>query len=327
MALSSDSQSAPRKLILDLDTGIDDTLALVYALASPEVDLIGITATFGNVHLETGMRNDLAVLDLFGRPDVPVFPGLPHASAATDFEVSKGTEFIHGRNGIGEVSIPDSTRSPESTDAVDFLIDAVHTYGRNLVYVPTGPLTNIAAVITKDPSIIEEIGQITLMGGALTQPGNVTPGAEANISQDPEAANALFHTLAPITMIGLDVTHRTLLTHAQTAQWRALNTARGAFLADMTDYYINAYAVNAPQLGGCGLHDPLAVAAAIDPTLVTTIDLNLQVDLDGPFRGRTIGDPARINQPAGTTKVAVDVDRERFVNRLMERISSVAAND
>ena len=327
MATSSTSPTAPRKLILDLDTGIDDTLALVYTLASPEVELIGITATFGNVHLETGMRNDLAILDLFGRPDVPVFPGLPHASAATDFEVSKTTEFIHGRNGIGEVAIPDSTRSPESIGAVDFLIDAAHTYGKDLVYVPTGPLTNIATAIAKDPSVAQAIGQITMMGGALTQPGNVTPGAEANISQDPEAANALFHTSAPITMIGLDVTHRTLLTHAQTAKWRALSTARGTFLADMTDYYINAYAVNAPQLGGCGLHDPLAAAAAIDPTLVTTIDLNMQVDLDGPFRGRTIGDPTRINEPSGTTKVAVDVDRERFVNRLMERISSVAAGD
>ena len=318
--------SAPaRKLILDLDTGIDDTLALAYTLASPEVELIGITATYGNVRLETGMRNDLAILDLFGHPEVPVFPGLSHAPSKDGFAVSKTTEFIHGRNGIGEVTIPDSARHAETTPAVDFIIDAVHRYGRDLTYVPTGPLTNIAAAIAKDPSIADEIGHITLMGGALTQPGNVTPCAEANIDQDPESANALFHTRAPITMIGLDVTHRTLLTHAETARWRELGTPRGTFLADMTDYYINAYAVNAPQLGGCGLHDPLAAATAIDPTLVTTIDINLQVDLEGAFRGRTIGDPKRINEPAGTTKVAVDVDRERFLGLLMERLTALAA--
>ncbi|WP_055426929.1 nucleoside hydrolase [Bifidobacterium aesculapii] len=315
-----------KKLILDLDTGIDDALAISYALGSPEVELIGITGTYGNVLLDQGVRNALAVTDLLGHPEVPVYKGLPHSSTTDSFSVLDISAFIHGRNGIGDVSIPDSPREPETGSAVDFIIDAAKTYGEDLVYVPTGPMTNIAAALAKAPEIKDEIGRIVLMGGALTVPGNVNAWTEANISQDPEAADALFRSGARVTMIGLDVTLRTLLTYKETARWRELGTKAGTFLADMTDYYIKAYETTSPHLGGCGLHDPLAVGVAVDPTLVSTLALNMKVDVAGATRGRTIGDEKRLNEPATTTDVAVGVDVPRFLDEFMTRITTLAAH-
>ena len=312
------------KLILDLDTGVDDTLAISYALGSPEMDLIGITGTYGNVLLEQGLRNDLAITDLLGHPEVKVYPGLPHAMRKDAFSVGEISAFIHGRNGIGDVSIPDSNREPETESAVDFIIDAVKTYGKDLVYVPTGPMTNIAAALRKAPEIKDQIGRIVLMGGALTACGNVNAWSEANISQDPDAADELFRSGAPATMVGLDVTLQTLLTYRQTQRWRDLGTKAGAFLADMTDYYIKAYETTAPKLGGCGLHDPLAVGVAVDPSLVTTLPINMKVDVEGSTRGRTIGDNDRLNDPVKTMQVAVGVDVDRFLLEFMTRITAVA---
>lgn len=213
-----------KKLILDLDTGVDDALAIFYALGSPEIELIGITGTYGNVLVEQGVRNALAVTDLLGHPEVKVYQGLPHSSTTDHFDVLPISAFIHGENGIGDVTIPDSNRSVETESAVDFIIDAVKTYGKDLVYVPTGPMTNIAAALDKAPEIKDEIGEIVLMGGALTVPGNVNAWTEANISQDPDAADRLFRSGAPVTMIGLDVTLQTLLTYKETQQWRELGT-------------------------------------------------------------------------------------------------------
>lgn len=314
-----------KKIILDLDTGIDDTLAIAYALGSGEAELIGITGTYGNVTVDQGVRNSLAVTDLFGHPEVPVYRGVDHPLARDTFSVSEGSAFIHGANGIGEVEIPDSNREPESEPAVDFIIDAAKTYGKELTYVPTGALTNIATALRKAPEIRNLLGGIVLMGGALTVPGNVNAWTEANISQDPEAADYLFRSGVRSEMIGLDVTMQTLLTRKQTAQWRDLGTPAGTFLADMTDYYIRAYEKTAPGLGGCGLHDPLAVAVALDPTIVATLPINLKVELDGPTRGRTIGDYDRLNDPFKTTSVAVAVNVSRFLDDFMARVTSVAA--
>lgn len=312
-----------KKVILDLDTGIDDALALAYTLGSPELELIGVTATYGNVLVETGARNDLALLELFGRADVPVFIGEPHALAKDSFEVLEISAFIHGNNGIGEAVVPDAQAAPQEQGAVDFLIESVKKYGDELVIIPTGAMTNIATAIKKDPTFAEN-AHIVFMGGALTVPGNVSPWAEANINQDPEGADIMVRNTNDITMIGLDVTLQTLLTYEETKQWRALGTSAGTFLADATDYYIKAYDTTAPHLGGCGLHDPLAVGVAVDPSLVTTLPINLKVDTEGATRGRTIGDETRLNDPVKNAKVAVAVDVERFLAEFMERIGRVA---
>lgn len=312
-----------KKIILDLDTGIDDALALAYTLGSPELDLIGVTATYGNVLVETGVRNDLALLELFGRSDVPVFSGEPHALTKDGFEVLEISAFIHGKNGIGEAEVAEPVGVVQKLSAVDFLIESVERYGDELIIVPTGAMTNIAAAMKKSETFARD-AQIVFMGGALTVPGNVSQWAEANVNQDPEAADIMVRNAGDITMVGLDVTLQTLLTYAETATWRALGTPAGNFLADATDYYIKAYDTTAPHLGGCGLHDPLAVGVAIDPSLVTLLPINLKVDTEGPTRGRTIGDEVRLNDPHKNCKVAVGVDVDRFLKEFMERITRVA---
>ena len=311
------------KIILDLDMGIDDALALAYALGSPELELIGITATYGNVLVQDGVRNDLALLELFGRPDIPVFAGESHALAKDGFEVLPISEFIHGTNGIGDVTVPDTAACCQKQSAVDFLIDSVAKYGDDLVIVPTGAMTNIATAMRRSPEFAER-AHIVFMGGALAVPGNVNACVEANISQDPEAADIMVRHGKDVTMVGLDVTLQTLLTYEETRKWREYGTPAGQLLADATDYYIKAYETTAPELGGCGLHDPLAVGVAIDPTLVTLLPINLKVDLEGPTRGRTIGDENRMGESA-TTRVAVAVDASRFLTEFMTRVGKVAA--
>lgn len=313
-----------RKIILDVDTGIDDALAIAYALGSEELELIGVTGTYGNVLVPTGTRNALAILELFGREDVPVYAGPGHARAKDSFEVLEISEFIHGKNGIGEAQIPDAKREVEAKSAVDFMVESVREYGDELVIVPVGPLTTVAAAMEADPEFAAN-AHIVNMGGALTVPGNVSAWAEANINQDPEAADMVFRGVGDITMIGLDVTLQTLLTTEETAKWEALGTTGGDFLAAATNYYIKAYETTAPYLGGCGLHDPLAVGVAVDPTLVTTIDINMKTDTEGETRGRTIGDETRLNDAEKTAHVAVAVDVQRFLGEFMRRLTDLAA--
>lgn len=347
-----------KKLILDLDTGIDDALAIAYALGSAdEIDLIGITATYGNVAVPLAARNALAVLHLFGRDDVPVYPGVDHPIAPATLPKMRGTTpderaqayarwqnggadgwqtdaswsptpgsvAVHHPNGIGGAIIPDSPRAPEAPgSAVDFIITAAREYGPDLTIVPTGAMTTMATVFRNAPDLKDSGVNVTLMGGALTLPGNVSPAAEANISQDPEAADYLFKCGARTTMIGLDVTHQTALTREKAHEWASLGTQAGDFLVTMTDYYIDFYLKNQPEIRGCGLHDPLAVAAALDPSLVTTFGFNLQVNLEGPFRGRTIGDRSRLQDPDKHTQVALGVNVPEFLDRFMGRVTAAA---
>lgn len=318
----SANKETVRKIILDLDTGIDDTLALSYVLGSPDAELIGVTGTYGNVVLDRGIDNDLRLLAMYGREDVPVFRGIDHPSTADSFSVPPDSGIFHGTNGTGNVEIPAQTsRKASRQSSVDFIIDAVRRYPKGeLAVVPTGALTTIAAALEQAPDIIDRIS-IVMMGGALTQPGNVGPFAEANISQDPEAANRVFATTADITMVGLDVTTQVLMSREDTEALRATGTQAGRFLADMTDYYIDiSEKESGVYLGGCNLHDPLAAAVAIDPSLVTTFATNLMVETEGPQRGRTIGDPSRLLEPIKNTKAALSVDAERFTRRFMDRL-------
>ena len=307
------------KAILDLDTGIDDALALAYALAHPDLELIGVTCTYGNVTVPLAVRNTLALLELLDTPDIPVFAG----PSPNGFQPSEISSFIHGQNGVGEVLLTPSDKTEDTQSATDFLLQAVRDYGDDLVIIPTGPSTTIAAAIEAS-NVFRESAQIVMMGGALTVPGNVTAWSEANINQDPEATDLLFRKVRNVTMIGLDVTLKTLLTTKETAQWSALGTTGGNFLADITNYYIDAYKTTSPHLGGCGLHDPLAVAVAIQPGLVDTLGINMKVDTEGETRGRTIGDETRLNDQDKTAAVAVRVDTAGFLDEFMRRLTGLA---
>jgi purine nucleosidase len=321
------------KLICDLDTGIDDTLALAYILASIDqktadgsnVDLIGVTGTFGNVTTAQGVRNDLAVLDFFGHPEVPVYAGRDHALGMRSFEVSPGSAFIHGRNGLGDIDIPDSTRAISDLSAEEFMIQSARQYGHDLVILATGAFTTVASALQKNPQMASYVGKIVMMGAAVTTCGSVNAWTEANVGQDPEAADIIFKSGAPLFVVGRDVTARTRITRQQADTWGAQGTERGKFLSSILDRYLDAYAVNFPALHGSFLPDPLAAAVALDPTLVQTIPLWLRVDLAGPTRGRTIGDPDRLREPNPTTQVSVLCDIPRFMANFMSRMTALAA--
>lgn len=313
-----------RKMILDLDTGIDDALAIAYAVASPEVELVGVTTTYGNVTVDTAARNSLAVLEALGAGDVPVHVGLAHSRTSASFAPSEHVMRIHGRNGLGEADFPEPAGRPTDRDAVDVIIEAAHEWGEDLLYVPTGSSTNVAAALEKDPSIKDLMGPITMMGGALTVEGNVTACAEANVAHDPEATDLVLRSGAPVVMVGLDVTHQTLLTKVETSAWRETGTEAGRLYAEMTDYYID-FETQAVAIPGCALHDPLAVAVSIDPSLVTLLPINLQVDLAGPTRGRTIGRLDGLSDPVKSARVAVEVDTERFLGEFTRRLGGLLA--
>jgi len=315
---------AKRKMILDLDTGVDDALAIAYALADPEVDLIGIVSSYGNNLLDVCAENSLKLLELLGHTDIPVFKGLPHSCTTDHFDVMQVSKDIHGDNGIGDVELPAPSRALEEQSGVDFYIEAAHKYSKDLIIIPTGPMTNLAAALKKDPEIANLIGNVTFMGGALTVEGNVTPVAEANINQDPKAADEVMKSNLPLTMVGLDVTLRTLLTKNETKQWRELGTASGKVFADITDFYIDAYYNLDIDKRGCALHDPLAVGVGIDPSFVSTISLFMKVVYqEGPYYGRTIGDNAKLNDPNPNVKVAVNVDKERYLKAFMDRLNKL----
>ena len=314
---------AQKKMILDLDTGVDDALAIAYAVAAPDVDLIGIVSSYGNNLLNVCAQNSLKLLELLGQPDVPVFLGLPHSSTSDHFDVMQVSKDIHGNNGIGEVELPEPKRQVEEQSGVDFYIEAAHKYGKDLIIIPTGPMTNLAAALEKDPEIAHLIGNVTFMGGALTVEGNVTDVAEANINQDAKAANTVLTSDLPLTMVGLDVTLRTLLTKKETQQWRNLGTKAGQAYADITDFYIDAYYNLDIDKNGCALHDPLAVGVSLDPSFVQTISLFMKVIYDEHNYGRTVGDKTKLNDPNPNVKVAVDVDKDRYLATFMDLLTNL----
>lgn len=333
------------RLLLDLDTGIDDALALAYALGSPEVELVGVVSSYGNVTTETAARNTRALLELLGHPEVPVCLGRDRPlRSAGPYEPGAGAVRIHGRDGLGDVPAErrpfgDAERSAgaaraegrtenqaenqaearaEKRQAPAALPELLGEPG--IRYVPTGPLTNLAAALAAEPALAGALPRVTFMGGALAVPGNVTPCSEANVHSDPESADAVLRSGLKTRMIGLDVTHQVILTREETAAWRGSGTPAGRFFADMTDHYIGVSEKGNPQMGGCALHDPLAVAAAIDPTLVGCLPANLRVDLDGATRGRTVCDPARLRDAEKDCDVALTVDAPRFVGEFSRRV-------
>ena len=313
------------KVLLDLDTGIDDALALAYVLGSPEAELVGVVCSYGNVTVDTAARNTLLLLELLGRPDIPVYLGADRPLGARGpFEPPAGVVRIHGRDGLGDVLTENRSRNaPRAAARRDGWVETL--CDTDVSYVPTGPLTNLAEALKMTPDLPKSLPRVTFMGGALCVPGNVTPCAEANIRNDSEAADAVLRSGLKTRMIGLDVTHQVILTREDTARWRALGTAAGRFFADMTDHYIDIYEKNNPHMGGCALHDPLAAAAAIDPSLVTCLPANLRVELDGPVRGRTVCDPERLRDAEKDCEVALIVDAPRFLGEFLARVERALA--
>lgn len=310
------------KIILDLDTGIDDAMALAYACGHEDAEVLGVTSVFGNVETEQGVHNASAILKLIGREDIPVFKGATHKLGDTeDYVQEKDSGIFHGRNGLGNVDLPAGNNISDK-DAIDFIIESANRYGDELILVTTGPLTNAALAIQKDPEAMSKLKGIVSMGGALTVPGNVSILAEANFHKDVQANNVVFSSDLPVTVVGLDVTLRTLLTANDIEPWKEGTAASKAF-HKFVDYYFHAYDSSYDELAGCALHDPLAVSVALDPNWVESYAFRIKC-LDGQQQGRLVQDQSALNEgKPRNVKVALGVDAEKYNRHFLETINRV----
>lgn len=302
-----------KAIILDVDTGIDDALAISYAVRSPELDVLGITTCFGNVTVEEATRNTLVVLEHLDS-EVPVIPGAGKPFLRNPTKGS--TPHIHGEDGIGNTLKALPKRSAEQQNASQFMIEQVKRQPNQVTIITVGTLTNLALAIRQAPELIGLVERVVVMGGAVTVPGNVTPYAEANVFADPDAADYVFRSGIPVTLVGLDVTMKTLLSIEEMDKWRSKDSKLGPFLADMTEFYMGAYEKFYPGIGGCALHDPLAVGAVIRPEFVASTPMQVQVDLEGETLGRTVGVPSE----TGTVAVCTAVDADTFLAHFLSRV-------
>jgi purine nucleosidase len=309
------------RMILDVDTGVDDAMAILYALNRPGIKLEALTTTFGNTDIETATANTLRILELAGRSDVPVARG-PGRSLLKPF--AKGADHVHGRNGLGEVDLPEPKAKPVAEAASDLMIRLARENPGEITLCPVGPVTNVAIALAKAPDIAPLFKEIVLMGGTIHHPGIhgiPTPIADANFWNDPEAAQIVMRSGAKITLVGMDVTMKVLLTRAMRAEIAA-SGAVGATMMRIAEFYVRSYASMYPEIDGCGLHDPLAVAIAEDRTLATTERMCVEVELSGALtRGAIVADRRRNVAPERrNADVCVDVDRERFSRLFVETL-------
>jgi pyrimidine-specific ribonucleoside hydrolase len=299
-------------IILDCDPGHDDAIALLLAIASPELDLLGVTTVHGNQTLEKTTANALRVLDLAGRADIPVAAGADRPLAR---ELTVASH-VHGDSGLDGPALPPAGRAPLGEHAVDFMVRTIAASPTPVTLVPTGPLTNVALLLERTGGA--NVDRIVLMGGAIAE-GNMTPAAEFNIWADPEAAQAVFHSGLDTTMIGLDVTHRAVTTPALQDRLRATGTI-GAFVADLVDFFA-VYHRETYGWDGAPIHDAVAVVHVIRPGLVTTIESNVEIELESNLcRGRTVVDRWKRTDRPANAHVGVDLDAAGFFDLLVERI-------
>ncbi len=310
----------PQKLILDVDTGTDDAVALMLAALHPDLELIGATTVNGNVSVEYCTENSLRVFDHIGVA-VPVYEGVARPIARLDFPIPRpdiqSTNAVHG----GYLDIPPSTTKQQATSAVEFLVETYRAATDEILLVPVGPLSNIATALTLEPRLADLIPHIIIMGGA-NRYGNVTPRAEFNIWADPEAARVVINSgIRKITLVPLDATHKALVSLDDCAALRALGTPAGDAAATFTERRIQGYDTTQPMARphAAPVHDALAVASIIDPAVITTRHLHVDVETHGELTvGETVIDTNLRSGREPNVHVALDADEGRFVALLLE---------
>lgn len=320
----------PQRVIIDTDPGIDDAMAILLALNSPELKVEALTVVPGNVEASQGLENALKLASLAGRCDLPVAGGAQHPLNQKLITA----QFWHGKNGLAGVELPPSNCKADSRYGPDLIIEIVHEYPHEITLIPVGPLTNIALAVSKDPSIVPLVKDVVIMGGSITG-GNVNGAAEANIYGDPEAASIVFNAGWIVTMIGSDVGERTLMTRKHLAQLQALHGPESDFISKLADFYLTRSEKSG--YSGAAMYDPLAVAAVIDPTLVTLKQMHVDVETKGEFtRGETVANRMGSNENnvlhgdhyeiegvvdlKPNAKVCLGSDADRFLQLFITRI-------
>jgi pyrimidine-specific ribonucleoside hydrolase len=304
----------PIPVILDCDPGHDDALAIMLAVADPAIDLLAVTTVAGNVTLENTTVNALRVLDMVGRPDIPVAAG---ADRPRIRELSTAAS-MHGDGGLAGPLPVAPSRPPSSLTAVELIAQVLTEASEPVTLVVTGPQTNAAAALESLPHLRDRIARIVFMGGAVDL-GNWTPAAEFNIWVDPEAADVVLRSGLDLTMIGLEVTHQAWLADAHADALRGRGDC-GQFVAELLDHFVGFHQ---ERFGweGAPIHDAVTIAHLIDPTLVTTVFANVQVDLESELCvGRTVVDRWRVTDRTPNCHVGLGIDRDRFVTLLMDRL-------
>ena len=304
-------------VIIDCDPGHDDALAITLALARPELDVLGITTIGGNSTLANTTRNALRVLALLGRTDVPVAAG-PDQPLVRPLETAPQ---VHGVSGLDGADLPEPASEPRPEGALEFLRSTLAAAPAPVTLIPVGPLTNIGLLLRTYPAIAEKIAGISLMGGAMGA-GNWTPAAEFNIWVDPEAARIVFRSGLPITMHGLDVTHKALMGLPEAERLDAVGTRVGHVFADLlrffTRFHVEKYGTDQTPI-----HDAVAVAHVALPGLVTTRRYHVDVETTGDItRGRTVVDDRGQPGEPPNVDVALDIDRAAFADLVIEAVAS-----
>lgn len=312
----------PIPVIIDTDPGLDDALAILLAFASPEVEVLGLTTVGGNAGLVHTTGNALRLLHLIGKNDVPVAAGADTPLVRRD---AASAASVHGDDGFGGVSLEEAPREADVRPAVQLLVDLIEGSAEPVTLIALGPLTNVATLFAAYPQTAAKLGRIVLMGGGAQHLGNVTPTAEFNIWYDPDAAKRVFVAGVPITMIGLDVTHKAI---TLAKDWDPLR-ARGGPVAEavigMVDFYTRTYRENL-GIEGTAQHDSLAVATVIAPLLVTTKALHVDVECSGPLTiGMTVVDLNDVMGETPNADVGLDVDSAAFNELLIGRIMALNA--
>ncbi len=307
-----------RKIIIDTDPGQDDAVAILLALASPELEVLGITCVAGNVPLALTARNARIVCELAGRADIPVFAGCD-----TPLKRRLVTaEHVHGRTGLDGPDLPEPVMPLQDTHAVDWLIQTLRGHARGEITLsPLGPLTNIATALTRAPDIAPRIREIVLMGGGFFEQGNITPSAEFNIYVDPEAAEIVLGAGIALTMIPLDCTHQALVTKPRNSAFRALGSQVGIAVAEMTDFF-ERFDKEKYGSEGAPLHDPCVIAYLLRPDLFNSRFINVEIETGSDLTlGATVADWWGVSDRAPNATFARSLNAEGFFALLTERLA------
>lgn len=307
----------PRRIIIDTDPGQDDAVAILLALGSPELEVLGITAVAGNVPLPLTEKNARIVCELAGRPDMRVFAGC--AAPLTRKLVT--AEHVHGKTGLDGPQLGDPVMPLQDQHAVDFIIETLRREpAHSVTLCPLGPLTNIATAFQRAPDVVARVQQIVLMGGAYFEVGNITPAAEFNIYVDPEAAQIVFRSGVPLVVMPLDTTHKALTNRARIEAFRAMGTEPGRMVAEWTDFF-ERFDMQKYGSEGAPLHDPCVIAYLIDPSLFAGRHINVEIETQSDLTlGMTVADWWGVTGRPANALFMGAVDADRFYALLIDRI-------
>ncbi len=310
--------NTPRSIIIDTDPGHDDAVAILLALASPELRVLGITAVAGNAPLALTEKNARTICTLAGRPEMKVLAG---ASRPLLKPLVTG-EAVHGKSGLDGPTLPEPALPLQKQHAVDFIVETLMSAEpRSITLCPLGPLTNIALALKREPAIAPRIAEIVFMGGAHSEGGNVTPAAEFNIFVDPHAADAVMSAGIPVTMIPLDCTHRVLTTRKRVEAIRALGTKVGIATAELLDFYKRHDERKFGSDGG-PLHDPCVIAYLLKPALFGGRHVNVAIETSSELtQGMSVVDWWGVTDRRANAMVLRDVDADGFFALLTERLA------